>query len=481
MPLNPRFLERCRRLLGSGHVLDSPAALTAYDSDGMTHGHHRPEAVVLPGSCDELRQLLDWARGEDFPSTLRGAGTGLSGGAVAAQGGLLIHLSRLKRIVSIDPLNLVAEVEPGVVHGALNKALEPHGLFFPPDPSSGFASTLGGNVAENAGGIRCFKYGVTANYVLGLEVMTPAGDVVRLGGPAGGLGPALGADWKALFTGSEGLLGTFLRIWLRLKPLPEAARTFLATYASLEDASAAIVDLVHHPLIPVAAELMDPNCVRLVEASPFRAGMDPASWALLAEINGPRSLVDACAPDLEASLRARGATSLRQTADPDERQKLWKARKVGGGLPGQVSPDIMVQDAVIPRTRLAEVLADIYRESEAEGIPVINLFHAGDGNLHPNFMFDSRIPGQAEAVHRLGRRLMEKVVSVGGTLSGEHGIGSDKMEYLPLLFSPADLAAQAAVCNTFNPDSRLNPGKLLPQRRFRRPHPQPQGEGHGAL
>ncbi len=467
MALSGRFLEECRRLAGPGRVLTGEAALTAYDSDALTHGHHRPEAVVLPGSVEELKAVLALARGEDAPVTLRGAGTGLSGGAAAAQGGLLVHCSRLRRILSIDPLNLVAEVEPGVVNAALNRALEPHGLFFPPDPSSGFASTLGGNVAENAGGIRCFKYGVTAAYVLGMEVVTPAGECATLGGPAGGLGPALGAPWKSLFVGSEGLLGAIVRLWLRLRPLPESHRTFLATFPDVGGATAAVVDLVHHPLTPVAVELMDPNCVRLVELSPFKAGLDPGSWALLAEIAGPAELVEAAAPSLEARLRRHGPGSLRSTGDPSERLRLWKARKVGGGLPGQVSPDVMVQDAVIPRTRLAEVLAEVARESEAEGIPVIHLFHAGDGNLHPNFMFDARVPGQAEAVRRLGRRLMEKVVAVGGTLTGEHGVGSDKMEYLPLLFGPAEMAAQSAVASAFNPEHRLNPGKLLPGRRFR--------------
>ena len=467
MPLSPPFLDACRRWLGPGHVLTTPAALSAYDSDGLTQHRFPPEAVLLPGSVEELKAVLALAKGQDAPYTLRGAGTGLSGGAVAVQGGLLIHLSRLKRILSIDPLNLVAEVEPGVVHQALNKALEPHGLFYPPDPSSGFASTLGGNVAENAGGIRCFKYGVTAHYVLGLEVMSPAGDVVRLGGPAGGLGPALGLDWKALFCGSEGLLGTILRIWVRVRPIPEATCTFLATYKDLHQVSAAIGGLIQHPLIPVAAELMDPHCVRLVEASPFKAGLDPASWALLAEINGPAALVDGYAPEIEALLRGHGAASLRSTRDDADRLKLWKARKVGGGLVGQISPDVMIQDAVIPRHRLEEVLTEIYAQSEAYAIPVINLFHAGDGNLHPNFMFDSRDPRQAEAVGRLGAALMKKVIAVGGTLSGEHGIGSDKLDYLPLLFSPQELAAHRAVAETFNPDHQMNPGKVLPRRRFR--------------
>jgi glycolate oxidase subunit GlcD len=467
MPLSEAFLKKCRVLLGPDHVLTNAAALTAYDSDGLTHQHHRPEAVVLPGDSRELLQVLAWARTEDAPLTFRGAGTGLSGGATPLEGGLVVHFSRLKRILSIDPLNLVAEVEPGVVHAALNRALEPHGLFYPPDPSSGFASTLGGNVAENAGGIRCFKYGVTAQYLLGAEIVTASGELVRLGGPAGGLGEGLGADWKAVLSGSEGLLGAFVRLWLRLKPLPEATRTYLATYARLEDATAAIVALVHHPLIPVAAELMDPPCVRLVEASPFRVGLDPNSWALLAEINGPRAVVEASAPEIEELLRSRKALSLNATDDAAQRQKLWKARKVSGGLPGQISPDVFVGDAVIPRTRLAEVLADIYRESETEGIPVINLFHAGDGNLHPNFMFDSRDPRQSQAVDRLAHRLLEKVVSVGGTLSGEHGIGSDKMRFMSLLLDPTEMAAHAAVAETFNPDHKFNPGKVFPHRHYR--------------
>jgi glycolate oxidase subunit GlcD len=479
MPLSPDFLENCRQLCGPDHVLTSPAALASYDSDGLSFHRYPPEAVVLPGSTGELKQVLAWMRTERAPYTVRGAGTGLSGGAVAAEGGLLLHLSRLKRVLGVDVLNQVAEVEPGVVLNALNRHLEPLGLFFPPDPSSGFACTLGGNVAENAGGIRCFKYGVVANYVLGLEVMTPDGTVVTLGGPAGGKGPSLGADWKTLFVGSEGLLGVILRIWIRLKPIPEAACTFLATYPTLESASAAIVGLVHHPLIPVAAELMDRNCVRLVEASPFKAGLDPDSWALLAEINGPQALVDAYAPDIESLLSGHGATSVKATADPAERQKLWKARKVGGGLTGQVSPDVMIQDAVIPRSRLAEVLAFIYEEADRESLPVINLFHAGDGNLHPNFMYDGRVPEQAAAVQRLGKRLMEKVIAVGGTLSGEHGIGNDKLAYLPLLFSPQTLAVHQAVARLFNPDAQLNPGKVLPQRRFR---PVPKGkEAHAGV
>jgi FAD/FMN-containing dehydrogenase len=320
---------------------------------------------------------------------------------------------------------------------------------------------------------------VVANYVLGLEVMTPDGTLLTLGGPAGGKGGPLGQDWKALFVGSEGLLGVILRIWVRLKPIPEATRTFLATYPTLESASAAIVGLVHHPLIPVAAELMDQNCVRLVEASPFKAGLDPDSWALLAEINGPQALVDSYGPDIEALLAAAGAGSVKATSDAAERLKLWKARKVGGGLTGQISPDVMIQDAVIPRSRLAELLHCIYEQADKEGLPVINLFHAGDGNLHPNFMYDGRVPEQVAAVHRVGKALMEKVIAVGGTLSGEHGIGNDKLEYLPLLFGPRALALHRSIAELFNPGHQLNPGKVLPQRRFK---PVPPGkEAHAGV
>jgi FAD/FMN-containing dehydrogenase len=226
----------------------------------------------------------------------------------------------------------------------------------------------------------------------------------------------------------------------------------------------------------VAVELMDKHCVRLVEASPFKVGLDPDSWALLVEINGPRALVDGYGPEIEALISTQGATSLKSTDEAVERLKLWKARKMGGGLVGQVSPDVMIQDAVIPRNRLAEVLTEIYKQSEEHGIPVINLFHAGDGNLHPNFMFDSRDPWQVRAVKLMGSALMKKVIEVGGTLSGEHGIGSDKLDYLPLLFSPRELAAHRAVAETFNPDSQMNPGKVLPQRRFRRQPPAKEGD-----
>ena len=460
---NQPLIDELIRICGIARVLQSPTALLAYESDGLSFQRHRPEVVVIPDSSDELRQVLDAARSHQVPYVIRGAGTGLSGACVAQQGGLMIHLSRLKHILEINADDLVCVVEPGVVLHALNDALEPHGVFYPPDPSSGFASTLGGNVATNAGGIRCFKYGVTSNYVLGLEIITPGGQLRRFGSPDG---PVDGPDWRALMVGSEGILGAITKIWLRLKPLPGSPCTFLVSFKELEEAAAAVNELVHHPCIPVAIELLDQNTVRLVEASPMKVGLPKDSWVLLVEINGPRELVDAQAPGIEAIFQRHQALKVEKTFDEQERLKLWKARKAAGGLVGQISPDVMIQDAVIPRSRIAEVLRAIYAEAEAQDLPVINVFHAGDGNLHPNFMFDSRDPEQLRRVKEAGRKLMEVVIAVGGTLSGEHGIGNDKMDYLGLVFGPREMAAQRAVAELFNPLNQLNPGKLLAGRDF---------------
>jgi glycolate oxidase subunit GlcD len=462
MPTAP-WIQKLRSFLPKDAVMDSAASRQAYESDGLNFQHYAPDCVVLPSSTEELAKVLALAREASVPLVFRGAGTGLSGAAVAVQGGLMIHLSRMKKILAIEPENLLCVVEPGVVLNALNEALEPHGVFYPPDPSSGFASTLGGNVSTNAGGIRCFKYGVTSNYVLGLEVLTLDGELRRFGSPEG---PLPGPDWRALMVGSEGLLGAVVKIWLRLKPLPGSPCTWLATFSDLEKASKAIVGLVHHPCIPVAIELLDPNTVNLVEASPMRAGLPKDHWVLLVEINGPKELVEAQAPGVEALLSGQGASALQKTFDEEERLKLWKARKAAGGLVGQISPDVMIQDAVIPRSRIAEVLKAIYAEAERLELPVINVFHAGDGNLHPNFMFDSRDPEQLKRVKEAGRNLMQTVIAVGGTLSGEHGIGNDKMDYLGLVFGPREMEAQKALIHLFNPKDQLNPGKVFSGRVF---------------
>lgn len=467
-PVSPelaRLQARLAAVMPAGRLLTAPAQLAGYETDGIGYKRHRPDAVAIPANAGELIALVRLLQGESLPFTLRGAGTSLSGGPVAAQGGLIIHTSRLRRIEEVNSRDLYAVVEAGVVLNHLTETLKPLGLCYPPDPSSGAACTLGGNVAANAGGAHCFRYGVTCNYVLGVEAVLLDGTVVQYGGPAGGRG-AWRDDWKRLFVGSEGTLGAFTRFWLRLAPLPGKAWTFRATFGDVESASAAIRGLACHPAAPAAIELMDPRFVDLVEGSPMAVGLPRGSFLLLTELEGPSPLVDPWVPVLEELLRASGAIGVTCSDQPAQRDALWRARKVAGGLMGQIRPDYLVQDAVIPRSQLGAMLALIYAEADAAGIPAVNVFHAGDGNLHPNFLFDSRQPEEVAAVERICRRLMHQVIEIGGTLSGEHGIGDDKTAYTAAFFGQSGVTLQLAVPGVFNPRHQLNPLKVFPERRF---------------
>jgi glycolate oxidase len=449
----------------NGRLLTSPAQLAGYEADALSYKHFRPDAVAIPADATELIALIRLLKNEAVPFVIRGAGTSLSGGPVAAQGGVVIHVSKLKKIERIDPEGAYAVVECGVVLNHLDIALKPHGLYYPPDPSSGPVSTLGGNVATNSGGVHCFRYGVTANYVLGVEVVLLDGTVVRFGGPAGGRGEWRD-DWKRLFVGSEGTLGILTRCWLRLIPRPEKIWTFRATYRGIEEVSAAIRRLATHPACPSAIELMDPRSVAMVENSPMAVGLPIDRFMLLAEIDGPTSLVDLRVEPIAAVLRECGSDDVTFSDQLAERTALWKARKAQGGLLGQISPDFIVQDAVIPKARLAEILQFIYDESHRHNIAVATVIHAGDGNLHPNFLFDSRRPNEVEAVELISKNLMRRVVQLGGTLSGEHGIGNDKSAYMAEHLGLVGVAAQLAIPLLFNPRHQLNPLKVFPERRF---------------
>jgi glycolate oxidase len=457
--------DALRALLPRGRVLTSPAQLAGYAADGLGYTRFLPDAVVLPADAEELVGFMGGARALGVPIIPRGSGTSLSGGPVAAQGGVIVHTSALRRLRTIDPDGFWCEAECGLSLQALDTVLRPHGLFYPPDPSSGPVCTLGGNVASNAGGAQCFRYGVTSHYVLGVEAVTLDGRVHRFGGPAGGRGPWR-EDWKRFMIGSEGTLATFTRFWLRLLPRPEAVRTFRATYPDLRRIEAAIHALVAHPACPSAIEMLDPRGVAMVERSQMACGLPEGSFLLITEIDGPAALVERRADDIARVLREAGSADVVSSADPATRAKLWKARKAAGGLMGQLSPDFIVQDAVIPKRALAEVLQLTYDEADAAGLPVVNIFHAGDGNLHPNFLFDSLRPGDLDKVERLNARLMRRVIEVGGTLSGEHGIGNDKSAYMPLVFGPESMRLQWAVPAAFNPAHQLNPLKVLEGRRF---------------
>lgn len=446
-------------------VLTSPAQLAGYDADGLGYKTFRPDAVVIPSDAEELVRVLQHGQDLGVPICVRGAGTSLSGGPVAAQGGVVVHTSSLRSVRQICPEGFWCEVECGVVLNQLDEALKPYGLFYPPDPSSGPVCTLGGNVAMNAGGAHCFRYGVTSNYVLGVEAVLLDGSVHRFGGPAGGRGPWR-EDWKRFMVGSEGTLGAFTRFWLRLLPRPDKVWTFRATYSDLITAEKAIHALVAHSSFPVAIELMDPRCVAMVENSPMAVGLPKDSFMLLTEIDGPPELVDARVEAVAQILREAGSKDVVFSDDEEQRKKLWKARKAAGGLMGQLSADFVVQDAVIPKRALAELLQLVYDEADAAGVRAVNVFHAGDGNLHPNFLFDSRKPGELEKVEHIGKRLMQRVVDVGGTLSGEHGIGNDKTAYMPLVFGPDTTRIQLAIPAVFNPRHQLNPLKVFADRRF---------------
>ena len=452
-------------LLPRGRVLISAAQLAGYGADGLGFKNYLPDAVVIPADAEELEGFMQGAKALGVPVVMRGAGTSLSGGPVAEQGGVIVHTSALKKIREINTGGFWCEVECGVTLNDLDVVLKPHGVFYPPDPSSGPVCTLGGNVASNAGGAHCFRYGVTSNYVLGVEAVMLDGSVHRFGGPAGGRGPWR-EDWKRFMIGSEGTLAAFTRFWLRLLPLPEKVWTFRATYPDLKTTEAAIHALVAHSSYPAAIEMLDPRGVAMVESSQMACRLPEGSFMLLVEIDGPEALVNARVEPVAEILRQAGSSDVMFSDEDGVRQKLWKARKASGGLLGQLSPSYVVQDAVIPKRALAEVLQLVYDEADAAGIRTVNIFHAGDGNLHPNFLFDSRVPGELEKVELISKRLMRRVIEVGGTLSGEHGIGNDKSAYMPLVFGPESLRLQLAVPAAFNPAHQMNPLKVFDSRRF---------------
>lgn len=463
--LTPGQSAALQSAMPSGRLLEARSQLAAYASDGLGYKHFAPDAVAIPGSAGEVPALVRCLRNLRLPIIARGAGTSLSGGPVAAQGGVVIHLSRLKAIEEINQDDAYAVVESGVVLNHLDEALLPLGLYYPPDPSTGSVCTLGGNVASNSGGVHCFRYGVTGNYVLGVEAVLLDGSVVRFGGPAGGRG-AWREDWKRLFVGSEGTLGIFTRLWLRLIPRPEKVWTFRATYRELEQASEAIRRLARHPAYPAAIEFMDPRCVDMVESSPLRVGLPQGSFMVLTEIDGPPEVVDGRVEFIAAILRESGSSDVAYSDKASERMGLWKARKAQGGLLGQLSPDYVVQDAVIPKARLGEMLQFIYDQADEAGVAAVTIMHAGDGNLHPNFLFDRANPGELDRVEQIGKALMKKVSEMGGTLSGEHGIGNDKSAYVAEHFGPLGQAIQLKIPLIFDPGSQLNPLKVFPERRF---------------
>jgi glycolate oxidase len=450
-------------IVGSGGVLSEPDELLVYESDGLTLLRALADFVVFPTATEHVSAIVRIANREGLPFVARGAGTGLSGGCLPAEGGIVISMMRMNRVLEVDYDNQIAVVEPGLVNLHLSWAVGPRGFYYAPDPSSQQACTIGGNIANNSGGPHTLKYGVTVNHVLGLEVVMPDdGSVVWLGGRTR---EPLGYDLPGLFVGSEGTFGIATKIVVRILRKPQAVTTVLAVFDQVDHASAAVSAIIARGLVPAAVEMIDQLTIQAVEDA-FGCGYPrDAAAVLLIEVDGLRAGMNTQAEHIDAACRESGAREVRTAADEAERQLLWKGRKSAFGAYGRVSPAYMVMDGVIPRTKLPYVLGRVNEIVAAHGLRVGNVFHAGDGNLHPNILYDPRVPGEEARVVQAGAEIMKVCAEVGGSISGEHGIGLEKSDFMPFIFSAADLAFMQRVKTAFNPTGLCNPGKVFPTKK----------------
>ncbi len=457
------FAAFARRACGPETVIDDLLERQAYSCDGLTAHRAVPGLVFVPRTSDELitgvRELIRLG----VPFVARGAGTGLSGGALPETDGVVVVLARLTRILEVDPISQLAIVEPGVVNATLSAAVRDHGLYFVPDPSSQVACTIGGNVAENSGGAHCFKYGFTTNHILGVEVLTPTGDLVMLGGESMDVP---GPDLRGVFIGSEGTLGIAVRIVCRLMTLPLAHRTMVAYFADVVAAGDAVTHLIRAGIVPAAIEMMDRGAMAACEAA-TGAGLSLA-WeaALLVELDGTTEEVQAGLDQVRACVSAAGAGEVWVASTEAERDRMWRARKAAFAAAGRVAPAYIVQDGVIPRTALARVLESIRSIGREAGLTILNVFHAGDGNLHPLVTYDPNEPGAYERAERAASDIVRVCLSEGGSLTGEHGVGIDKVCMMPEQFTSDDLATFWRLRRAVDPAGLANPGKLLPTPRL---------------
>src|SRR5262245_9756862 len=447
-------------IVGSEWVLHTPDELIVYECDGLTLHPRLPDFVVFPGSTDDVVKIMAVVQRHKMPFLPRGAGTCLSGGAVAVEGGIILEFSRMKNILNLDFENRVATVEPGVVNLHLTQAAKKKNFYYAPDPSSQMVSTIGGNVAENSGGPHTLKYGVTTNHVMALEVVLPDGEAYELGTPAGDFA---GYDLVGAFVGSEGTFGTVTKATVRLLYSPPAVKTMLAVYDSVADATRTVSGIIARGIVPAALEMIDRNTIRAIEAGVYATGIpQDAEAVLLIEIDGLESGIGQQVERILDVVRNNGAREVRVAKDEHERKKLWAARKNAFGAYGRISANYYTMDGVIPRSKLPEILQEIAALGSKYGLRMANVFHAGDGNLHPIILYDIREPDAKEKVLALAGEILQRCVEVGGTLSGEHGIGLEKRQFMSLLFSEHDLDTMRQLKEVFNPENLLNPNKIFP-------------------
>jgi glycolate oxidase len=454
----PQLVNELIKIFGAENVLHAPEDILCYESD-FSIDKSQPEAIVIPNRAEQIALLMALAARENIPIVPRGAGTGLSGGAIAVRGGVLIAMARLKRLLEVDLDNRYATVEPGMVNLDLTHQIEHAGYNFAPDPASQKASTIGGNIALNAGGPHCLAYGTTTNHILGLEIALPGGDLVSLGSA---VPDRPGYDLTGFVVGSEGTLGVITKATVKIMHTAEAVRTFLALFTDVNAASDATSAVIANGIVPAALEMMDQMTVRIVEEG-LHAGYPPEAGAvLLIEIDGLTESLDELTDQIVQICRDKGAFDVRYASSQAERTKLWMGRKSAAGAFGRIAPNFYLHDGVVPRSQLPFVLRRIGEISHEYNLPIANLFHAGDGNLHPNILFDLREEGILPRVIEAGEKILHLCVEVGGTISGEHGIGTEKQEYMSWIFSEADMDIMKKLRSIFNPHDIVNPWKVFP-------------------
>ena len=458
MAVATALIPELQAIVGDAYVVHQPEDLIVFEYDGSVD-KALPSAVVLPESAEQVSRVVRVARDHGVPVVARGAGTGLSGGAVAQRQGVVVALTRMTRILEVDVDNRLAVVESGVVNLDLTTAVSKHGLYFAPDPSSQRACTIGGNVAENSGGPHCLAYGVTTNHVLGVEVVLADGSIQWLGGKTR---DSTGYDLRGVLIGSEGTLAIVTKVVVRLLKQPEAVKTLLAVFKDIRDASAAVSGVIAAGIVPAALEMMDDLCIKAAEPAVHAGYPDGAGAVLLVEVDGLRESVEEEAEEIEQVCRRYNPMEIRAAMDPAQRDRLWAGRKGVLGALGRLAPNYYLVDGTVPRTKLVEVLDRIGAISLESGFPIANLLHAGDGNLHPTVLFDERQPDETRRALEVGGEILKLCVEVGGVLSGEHGIGLEKQEYMPLMFTEADMEAMARLKPAFDTGDVFNPGKVFP-------------------
>jgi glycolate dehydrogenase FAD-linked subunit len=460
--MDERLASEFRHICGPDAVLCEPLQLLTYECDALPHLREKPALVVLPGSAAEVQAVVRLCAAEGVPFVARGHGTGLSGGALPVPGGVVISLARLNRVLDIDIPNNRVTVEPGVTNLEITRRVSPYGYYYAPDPSSQQVCSIGGNVAENSGGAHCLKYGFTVHHILAVEAVLPNGDVVEIGSP---VADAPGPDLLGLLIGSEGTLAIVTKAVLRILRRPESVQTLLAAFDSIREAGTAVSDIIGAGIIPAAVEMMDRLAIRAAEAA-VHPNFPPADTILIVELDGPAAEVRELFTIVEDTCRRAGATTVEVAQDDEQRMRIWKGRKAAFAAMGRVSPNYYVQDGVVPRTKLPEVLARIRQLDERSGLRIGNVFHAGDGNLHPLICYDERIPGQSRLAEEVAGEILTYCIEAGGSITGEHGVGADKRDFMPRMFSEDDLDVMQRLRDAVDPKRLCNPGKVLPTPRL---------------